>query len=500
MHHDVAPMGAPDNRILLRDYQQQQIDDIRKAFRRARKVLLQSPTGSGKTTVFSWLTQATARRGKRICITAHRKEILRQISARLDQFGVDHDLVDSKTKAVSRKQVVVASIGTLVRRLAHYGGTFDLMVTDEAHHAVANQYRTVAAAYPEAFHLGVTATPERLDGTGLGECYDELVLGPEVRWLIEQGYLADYVVYAPPEGGPNLRGVKTSMGDYAKKSLADVMASPDLVGDAVDHYRRLAHGLPAVVFSVSVEQALADAEAFKAAGYRFEAVHGDLEDDERDRRMAAIATGELQGIVSCDLISEGVDVPGLSVAILRRPTKSLALHLQQVGRVLRPKPDGSRAIILDHAGNITRLGFPDQPRVWTLDSRPRRERQGESGIPVKTCEDCLAVLPSATATCPHCGHAFEPAGRQITTREGELVEVTPQLFFGADGRSTVERRKQDIDAAIRRCNSWKDLVALRKSLGFKPGWDRKVAASIGWKPIKNAQGYPFMYVPPSRAA
>lgn len=482
----------------LRDYQQDLIAKARTAFRQHRRVLLQSPCGSGKTVMFAWLARAVAARGKRVCILAHRRELVAQASAKLADMGLEHGIIDATSRQVSRQAVCVASVQTLARRLEHYGDRFDLIVVDEGHHALASTWRAILAAYPKARVLAVTATPQRTDGLGLADQFDHLICGPEVRELIALGYLSPYAAFVPPDGGPDLSGLRSRLGDYDVEQLAEVMARPKLVGDAVEHYTRHAAGRPAIAFCVRVAHAEVVAGYFRDAGYRACSVDGKMADEDRRARIAGLEDGSVQVLTSCELVSEGLDVPALGAAILLRPTQSLGLHIQQTGRALRPKTDGSSAVILDHAGNCARHGLPCEPREWHLTTT--RPKGTAPEVHIITCPDCFSILPAGTVQCPNCGHVFREEPKEIDQVAGDLVELTPGKWWGEDGRPIVERRKADIDAAVARCESWADLGLLARSLGFKPGWCAHAAASRGWKPVKFRPGGIAIQFEPRRDA
>jgi superfamily II DNA or RNA helicase len=433
-----------------------------------------------------------AAKGKRVCILAHRRELLRQIGQRLSDFGVPFATIDAATRQVSRSPVAVASVQTLARRLEQYPDAFDLLVIDEAHHAVAGQWRAVVESFPLARVLGVTATPQRLDGRGLADAFEDMVVGPSVRDLIEQGRLSDYAAFAPPGGGPDLSRVRTKLGDFDLAALAVTMSGPELVGDAVEHYRRLAPGLPAVAFCVTVKHAELVAQSFRDAGFRAVSVDGKLDAAERDRRIGGLADGSVGVLTSCELISEGLDIPGISAAILLRPTQSMGLYTQQVGRALRPKPGGGKAVILDHAGNIHRHGLPCAERDWSLTSKKRKGRKGQA--PVKSCESCEALVPAACRSCPSCGADFPGADDQtIAQRDGELVRIERDW-------SGVPKNRRAIDEAALAARNWEELTALRKALGFKRGWEFHVARQLGWSERANAAGFVVRLDPPGRAA
>lgn len=375
--------------ITLRDYQESFIADIRAAFARHRRVLAVAPTGSGKTVCFAFITTHAAAKGNTVFIVAHRAEIVDQIGIALDGMGVRHGRIQPG-HTMTDDPVQVAMIQTLARRLDKITPP-KLLVIDEAHHGVAGTWERVTKAWPEAKILGVTATPQRLDGRGLGNAFDALVFGPTPRRLIETKHLAKFTLLAPPQQ-VDLSDVKTAMGDYAISELAEAMDKATITGDAVSHYRDHLQGRPAIAFCVTVKHAEHVAEQFRAAGFRATSVDGTMDKRERRDRIEGIGNGRYQVLTSCELISEGVDVPVVAGAILLRPTKSLGMYMQQVGRVLRPKPDGTDAVILDHVGNVHRHGLPDAAREWTLDAKKKRKVDPD---PVATCEKCFRVFSSA---------------------------------------------------------------------------------------------------------
>jgi len=449
--------------IPLRDYQARAVEAVRDAYRSgARAPLLVAPTGAGKTVMFSHVADSAVRRGKRVLILVHRRELIRQASQKLTASGVPHGVI-APGHTATREPVQVASVQTLARRLGdpRYAAP-DLIILDEAHHAIAGQWATVIAAYPAARLLGVTATPQRLDGLGLGieagGCFDAMVLGPTVAELIAQGYLTPARVFAPAEA-PDLRGVRTRGGDYDAGALAAAMSAPKIVGNAVEHYARHAPGLPAILFSASVAHAEATAAAFRAAGWRAVAASGATPAAERDAAIAGLATGAVQVLCSCDLISEGLDVPAVGAVILLRPTKSLGLYLQQVGRGLRPAPGKTHLIVLDHAGNTLTHGMPDAPREWTLAGKKRREK--DAVPPTRQCPSCYAIHAPAPK-CPECGHVYEAAPREIEHVDGALEEI--------DAARLAVLRTTPLRQLLSRARSRDELQEIARARGYKPGW------------------------------
>jgi superfamily II DNA or RNA helicase len=454
--------------IALRDYQQRAVEAVRDAYRQgARAPLLVAPTGAGKTVMFSYVASSTAARGRRVLILAHRRELIRQASRKLRETGVQHGII-APGHTATRDLVQVASVQTLGRRLTdpRYEAP-DLIVIDEAHHAVAGQWATVCSAYPNARLLGVTATPERLDGRGLGVevggAFDTMVTGPTVAELIEGGFLTPSRVFAPAEA-PDLTGVRTRGGDYEAGALASAMVKPQIVGDAVNHYAKHAAGQPAILFSPSVAHAEAMAEAFRAAGFKAVAASGASEMSVRDAAIAGLGTGAVQVLCSCDLISEGLDVPAVSAVILMRPTKSLGLFLQQVGRGLRPAPGKTHLLILDHAGNTLKHGLPETPRDWTLEGRPKKAKKDDVP-PARQCPKCFAVHPPAPA-CTMCGHAYVAVAREIQHVEGELSELS--------GDRLAALKTRPLREVLRGADTEDQLKEIAKARGYKHGWVRHI--------------------------
>jgi superfamily II DNA or RNA helicase len=421
--------------VNLRPYQQQAIADLRQAFRSgARAPLLVAPTGMGKTVIFSAITQAAAERGRRVLILVHRRELIRQASAKLTQAGVNHGIIAAGFEP-SDHPVQVASVQSLARRLERQNWQPDLIVIDEAHHAIAGTWAKVISHWPDSFLLGVTATPVRQDGRGLGAMFDRLVLGPSTADLMAAGHLTRVKLYAPPQVA-DLTGIRTRAGDYANDQAAAAMTRPTVTGDAITHYQRIAAGQPAIAFCCNVNHATSVCDAFNAAGISAATLLGNTTD--RDALIARFAAGELQVLVTVDVVSEGFDCPGAAVAILLRPTQSEGLYLQQVGRVLRPAPGKAAAIVLDHVGNVHRHGFPDDHRDWSLDDRLRTGKGGQPAPSVRTCPECFAAFAPAPQ-CPVCGTPSKLSTRELKQQAGELQELARDAVARARAR---DRRQQ----------------------------------------------------------
>ena len=418
----------------LRDYQNLAISNVRKSYKaRHRAVLLTLPTGAGKTVIFSQITKLAKLKGAKVLILVHRKELIDQAGDKLTKANVKYGIIASGHKE-TKNNVQVASVQTLINRLKN-PDQFDLIIIDEAHHAVASSWRKIFNFYKKALKLGVTATPMRMTGAGLGEIFDNLIVGSTIPELVEKKYLADHEVYAPPNK-LNLNKIRTIRGDFSKKEVEDELEKVDIVGDAVENYRKLGKNKPAIAFCISVKHGQYVTNKFKQAGYSAELITGSMKSDDRKTLVDNFKNGKVQILVSIDVVSEGFDVEGCFCAILLRPTQSEALYIQQVGRVLRPEPN-KVAIVLDHVGNTKRHGFVDDIRDFDLNQKAKSKRKGEVAPAVQTCEVCFAVY-KPQPVCPVCGHKKEITKREITYEDGELVKMKRELLLD-QGDPIIER-------------------------------------------------------------
>ena len=446
------PMGAA-GQVRLRPYQEEAVARLRELVRGGtRRILIAAATGSGKTSVAGHLIIRAAEKGHRSLFIAHRRELINQAYGRLVQMGLPEEQVgvimarDPRWRPVAAVQV--ASIDTLRNRAKPRA---DLVFVDEAHRASARSYRDLSSHYPDALHIGLTATPYRADGRGLGDIYDHLVQVSSLQALIHQGYLVGPRVFTvPPDALPDLTAVRVRRGDYHEAELADAVDRQALVGNIVEHWQRHAQGLRTVAFAVSVKHSMHIAEQFRQAGVPAEHLDGTTPLEERDQILARLDAGETLVVSNVGVLCEGFDMPSVKCAILARPTKSTGLYLQQAGRILRPW-GGLQAVILDHAGCAIEHGLPQEDRELTLEETRERGKCTRTGPPLKTCEQCYAVLHPATRQCPECGFIFLPPRDVPAEYHGELVEVRPG--------SPQEKRIY-----------WEKLCAKARAQGFKPGW------------------------------
>lgn len=462
------PLAVAVQRAILRPYQSDIKNEIYQAWNMgAVNVLAVLPTGAGKTVTFSDIIHDHQGAS---CAIAHRQELVSQISLALARDRVRHRIIGPKNVVKLCVNIHMAEVGasyydpsapcavagvdTLVRRgdeLAAWLQSVTLCVQDEAHHVLeSNKWGTAFKMFPNAKGLGVTATPLRADGKGLGRhadgLFDVMVEGPNMRDLINMGYLTEYRVFAPPSD-IDLSAVTVSQttGDFNPQKLKTAVRKSHVIGDVVKHYLKIAQGKLGVTFATDVETATDIAAQFNASGVPAAVVSAKTPDAERIALLRRFKNRELLQLVNVDLFGEGFDLPTIEVVSMARPTQSYALYVQQFGRALRLLDGKQYAIIIDHVGNVERHGLPDARREWSLDRREKRSKSTKSdSIPVKTClnETCLAVYERIYSACPFCGHVTPPAARNAPEFvDGDLCELDPATL--AQMRGEIDRVDMD---------------------------------------------------------
>ncbi len=450
-----------------------------------RNVLVKSSTGSGKTVIFSDIVRTV---DKAAAVIAHRSELVSQMSLSLAREGVRHRIIGSDSlrrtcvslhmDTLKRSfydpgaRVGACGVDTLVNRDTSQESWFSqvgLWVTDECHHLLTdNKWGRAVEMFPNAYGLGVTATPARADGKGLGRhadgVFDAMVSGPEMRELIDAGYLTDYRVFAPPSDVDYSQVTVTASGDLSPAKLrAAVHASDSIVGDVVKHYLKIARGKLGVTFAVDVEAAKEIAAAFNAAGVPAEIVSAKTPDLLRAQILRRFAARQVMQLVNVDLFGEGFDLPAIEVVSMVRKTESWPLFVQQFGRALRlmvaPALDAAwgtftdderrhhikvsgkpYALIIDHVGNVIRHGLPDAQRSDSLDRRSSRGSAPSDAVPLRVCPNvnptpCASVYPRYLKVCPYCGFYPEPAARNAPAFvDGDLHELDAATLAAMRGR------------------------------------------------------------------
>jgi len=425
-----------------------------------KSILYQGATGSGKTALTAHMLHSAASRGMRSIFIVHRRELIKQSIDAFNKEGLRHGVIGAGFFEERSHLVQIAGVQTLARRISRLAQPH-LIVWDEAHHLAAQSWDNIYGRFG-CFHIGLTATPERLDGKGLSKYFQALVTGPSVQTLTQQGWLSPYRYYAPSK--IDVSKLHIRMGDYEKTELENTVDRPSITGNAITHYQRLCPGRRAIAFCVSIQHSQHVVEEFNRNGINAAHVDGETSVAERDAIIERFKRGDIKILSNVELFGEGFDVPGIEAAILLRATASLGYYLQQVGRALRPFEGKDFALIQDHVGNYERHGLPDDDRQWSLAGRDERTRkEGGLGTIVRLCPKCFAAQQPGADACKFCGTPFPYQPREIKEVEGELQEIQ------RDNIRRMRRREQGMTETL------SDLIALGKARGYKsPYWWAKM--------------------------
>lgn len=446
------------------------VDRLRQAMRRHKAVLLQSPTGSGKTAMAIHLIHSAAQKGNRVMFSVPRRELMKQTSLTFQSYGLTHGFVAAGQDFNPFSKAYIGMVDTMARRVERLP-VVDLVIIDETHYgagsldAVIKQYKAMGA-----WVVGLSATPWKLSGQGLGCWYDDMVQGKSIRWLIDNKRLSDYRFFRG-KTKPDLSQIKVTAGDYAKGELASFMEQQGvIIGDCVNDYITKAMGRLHVVRCASIKHSQTTAQSFRDAGIPAQHVDGTTPDDQMRQIIRAFARREILVLTFCDLLNFGFDLSqasGMDVCIESgsdlKPSKSLAGQMQYWGRMLRYKE--YPALIMDHVNNWTEHGLPCSEREWTLDDRVQNKKTKERVPPTKQCEKCFHIHPPAPK-CPDCGNVYEIKSREIDEVDGDLEEIDP--------RTAIIERKKEQGAA----QSLEDLIEVgkRRGMQYPAKWAAKVMA------------------------
>lgn len=436
--------------VELRPYQEGAIEAVRAQIRAGkRRVLLNIPTGGGKTLTAASILASAVAKGSRVLFVAHRKELIDQTCTTFGRLGITSiGVIRAKDPRKDLSQPIqIASIQTLARRDKPPA---DVVVIDEGHRALAKSYiKHLFESYPSAVFLLLTATPCRTDGRPLKDVADALVVGAKYSELIAEGFIVAPTVYGTPVL-PDLRKVRTTGGDYNAEDLEAAVNRSALIGNCVEEWQRRAQGRSTVVFAVSVAHSKALCEAFAAAGAQVGHIDGDTPEPERAETLRKLETGAIGVVCNVGVLTEGWDMPSCKCMVLARPTRSLALYMQMSGRILRPWR-GETPLILDHGGNVDRHGMPHVDREWSLEGRVSKTK----AAPCKACPECFCYVPAGLSVCT-CGHVFESGGGEVRDPLADLVpvELALRTLDGDDAQLAWFRQK------ARRAQAY----------GLKPGW------------------------------
>ena len=450
--------------MILRPYQETILDQARTLMRGGTKsFIIESTPGSGKTVMTAAMVKTAVARGVRCWFVMHRIELVMQSMETFREVGVEFGVVAAGFTPDPNAMVQICSVGTLARRVSKLPAP-GLVVWDECHHCAAKTYADIHAQHPVAFHVGLSGTPERLDGKGLAPYFKEIIHGPKPRWLIDNGFLAKYRMATPP--GINVDGVHRTMGDFNHAELAVVSDVPTITGSAVLEYIKRAAGKRAIARGVNIHHSKDIVAQFNASGVPAIHVDGETPKSERKDAMDLFKSGKILVLSNVDLFSEGLNVPAAECVLDLRPTESLSLCLQFWYRAMRPSPGKDHAIIIDFAGNYRRHGLPCEPREWDLEGRKKRSKK-VSVVTNTECPACYGVFVGIFSVCPDCGEDLskgDGGARTVEMRDGELVEVD------LEAARALKFKKIEKWREIAKARTLPELKVLAAKYNYKPGW------------------------------
>jgi superfamily II DNA or RNA helicase len=446
----------------LREYQDFAIEQIKQKFQQGnKKVLLVAPTGSGKTVIASRMIEKATQKNKRCLFVAHRRELVTQCSNKLHEFGIDAGVIMAGITGSWVHDTQVASIQTYNARKDRddfHKPDADLIILDEAHRSTSDTFKKLLEEYPDAYVVGLTATPIRNDGKALGNIYDELVESSNIRDLTAQGYLVKNRVFAPSI--PDLQGLKISMGDYDKRQLDKRMNKTKLVGDTVSHWIKFAENRPTVVFASSIAHSKYIANIFNQNGVPAGHIDSEMNDEDREQVLKDLQENRIKVLSNCMILTEGWDCPKVSCVVICRPTKSYGMYLQMVGRSLRPHPDKNDTLIIDHSGCIYEHGFPEDVPKWELKTNKEKEKKKRDPKPIDkqpyTCVKCDFVykMTKENPECPNCSHVPTKKEEIMLIKQGRLIELPKMKETKAEDKKRF----------------YAQLLFIAKQKGYKEGW------------------------------
>ena len=447
-----------------RGYQLRAVDELREAIRRHKSAVYVLPTGGGKTLVAGLIAQRVTERSGQVMLVVHRRELVKQAVDTLTELvpGLALGVEAPGWPSMPWAPLQICMVQSMVRRAHVARMRPSIVIWDEAHHVRAATWERAMSWWPSVAHLGLTATPERLDGKGLGAHFGAMVEGPSIQRLVADDWLAPCRTLTVPSS-LDLSGLtRNKRGEYGAAIGQRITAG--VIADAADAYARYASGRQAIFFGVNRDHSRRVVERLKADGVKAAHVDGEDHAARRDRIMAEFRDGAIQVVGNCDLVSEGFDAPGCSAIIMGSPTRSITRYLQMAGRAMRPGP-GKQALILDLAGISYELGLPDEPREWTLEDGEVSARRKSEAKP-RECPECHTMYYGRK--CPECAYV-SPLPEVEETRT-DLVKATgrPEPTGKRPNRRSdlwqelaTARRQPDVRAAVE---------AIGKRRGYKDGW------------------------------
>lgn len=525
--------------MVLRPYQISAISETRALMAKKNRIVINAPTGAGKTIIGCQIMRQAIEKQRRVLFLAHRRELIDQCASKLDVFDLrDHGVImPNHPKGRNRDAPIqVASIQTLVNREFPPA---DLVIIDECHRAMARSYLRVIDHYPKSKVIGLTATPERLDGKGLADVFDGLVVVANIPQLISEGYLVSPTCYGAPLEGLNLRAIKQRNHDYRAEDLSEAMDTPQLVGEIIRNWTEKANGMRTIVFAAGVAHSQHIVQQFMEAGVLAAHLDGGTPLRERELILREWRAGVIRVVSNCQVLTEGYDDPALECCVLARATQSVSLYLQMVGRVMRPASGKSRTVILDHAGCFDAHDLPTVHREWTLEGEAKRAQRNSS----RKCPDCgcrhsqndlrwwlsssqphgtrwnpgdlaryqkslrdddgMVVCPepechgaeclvcanrffvraSGSEECPHCGARYQSEKEKLAAEErGPVIPLeTSDRLVERDGSHGVTNSRLIIK------NEFNRMLNTARDKGYKRGWVyHQLCAKFGEQAVKSS--------------
>lgn len=433
----------------LRTDQELVVGNTRIELSKDNNVLIVAPTAWGKTTTLSYMISIASRRDFSSFFVVHKRELLRQVINAFREAGIDFGVIASGYPRQNKRVQIV-----MVQSLKDFESP-DMIIIDEAHRSTAKGYDKLFEA--NAFIIGLTATPQRTDGRGLGDRFDVIIEAPDVAACIKMGLIAPFKYYAP--NVLSMKGVRKSKGDYVAADIEKIFEQSTIVGDSIADYKRLCDGKRMLVFCYSVKHAKDVCARYISAGISAAHVDGGMKDSEREYILESFRAGDINVVTSCDLLLEGIDIRNVEVVDQQRPTDSLIVYGQSIGRGFRLFPGKTHLIIFDRVGNYLRHGLPDTPRVWSLGSKAKKKRSKETTIHCRVCPSpsCKAVSPATAKICVDCQVPFPIEAVVVRELAGEMKELT-----------VFEKKEKRME--VGRARTKEELFRIAKERGYKAGW------------------------------
>lgn len=453
--------------INLRPYQLALKNKVREAFKNNKRVILLAPCGSGKTVIASSIMQDAIKKGNKVWFIVHRSELMKQANDTLERYGIP------------KKNIEVYMVQSLAHKLDKIKEEPNLIIVDECQHSSSSTYRKIINQYPNAYILGLSATPTRLTGKPLGDIYETIISEVTAKQLIEMKYLADYSYYAP-ELNIDFNNIKIKAGDYDTEDVNRVMSKAKIYGDIIKTYKKLANNKKTILYCASIEYSKKMEKLFSENGYKIKHFDGTTPEKERQQIVEDFRNNKIQMLTNVDLIGEGFDVPDCECVLLLRPTQSLNLFIQSSTRCLRKNGD-KKAIIIDYVNNIQKHGLPTMDRQWSLDKKVKEyDNENDDGtLRIRVCKECFSTFEGGDV-CPYCGAEYELTAIEIENiKEVQLKKVEEERELKRQQYLSSVADKVQYYESVEQCTTWAELTEFAKMKNYKPGFAYVMAKRMG---------------------